>query len=62
MAGYDDESLDHVVRTARGSRNNIILFDGRDISLLFEGSIGLIDGLTAKIDAGEQEGRMWHRL
>jgi Restriction endonuclease len=62
MAGYDDGVLDHVMKTARGSRNNIILFDGRDISLLFEGSVGLHDALTAKIDAAEQEGRMWHRL
>jgi hypothetical protein len=62
MAGYDENVLDHVVRTARGSRNNVILFDGRDVTLLFEGAIGLEDGLTAKIDAAEQEGRMWRPL
>jgi hypothetical protein len=39
-----------------------VLFDGRDVALLFEGSVGLVDALTAKIDAAEQEGRMWHPL
>ncbi len=62
MAGYDDAVLDHVIKTARGSRNNIILFDGRDVSLLFEGTVGLVDALIAKIDAAEQEGRMWRPL
>jgi len=62
MAGYDDDVLEHVIRTARGSRNNVILFSGRDVALLFEGNVGLEDALTAKIDAAEQEGRMWHAL
>jgi hypothetical protein len=62
MAGFDQAVVDHVVRVARGTKNNIILFDGRDISLLFEGSLGLVDALTAKVDAAEQEGNMWHRL
>jgi hypothetical protein len=62
MAGYDEQVLDHVIRTARGSRNNIVLFDGRDVALLFEGGVGLVDALTAKIDAAEQEGRMWRPL
>jgi len=62
MAGFDQAVVDHVVRVARGTKNNIILFDGRDISLLFEGSIGLVDALTAKVDAAEQEGNMWHQL
>jgi hypothetical protein len=62
MAGFDQAVVDHAVRVARGTKNNIILFDGRDISLLFEGSIGLVDALTAKVDAAEQEGSMWRRL
>lgn len=62
MAGYDDHVLEHVIKTARGSRNNIILFNGHDVTLLFEGIVGLVDGLTAKVDAAEQEGRMWHPL
>lgn len=62
MAGYDDDVLEHVIKTARGSRNNVILFSGRDVTLLFEGNVGLEDALTAKIDAAEQEGRMWHPL
>lgn len=57
MAGYDTEVLDHFVRNSRGSRNNIIMFTGRDISQLFEGRIGLVDALTKKVDAAEQEGR-----
>lgn len=62
MAGYDEHVLDHVIKTARGSRNNIVLFNGQDIALIFEGNIGLIDALIAKIDAAEQEGRMWRPL
>jgi hypothetical protein len=62
MAGYDDDVLDHFIKTSRGSRNNVMLFNGRDVSLLFEGGMGLEDALTAKIDAAEQEGRMWHPL
>jgi hypothetical protein len=62
MAGYDQQVLDHVIRIARGSRNNIVLLDGCDVALLFEGSVGLVDTLTAKIDATEQERRMWRLL
>ncbi len=62
MAGFDQAVVDHVVRIARGTKNNVILFDGRDVSMLFEGGIGLVDALTAKVDAAEQEGDMWHRL
>jgi hypothetical protein len=62
MAGYDENVLEHFINTSRGSRNNVILFDGRDVSLLFEGGVGLEDALTAKVDAAEQEGRMWHPL
>ncbi|WP_404869340.1 hypothetical protein ACI1MP_22400 [Kitasatospora griseola] len=56
MAGFDPDVLDHFVRNSRGSRNNIIMFTGRDVSQLFEGSIGLVDALTKKVDAAEQEG------
>ena len=62
MAGYDDDVLKYFINTARGSRNNVILFNGSDVSKLFEGNIGLEDALTAKIDTAEQEGRMWHPL
>lgn len=62
MAGYGDDVLEHFVKTSRGSRNNVILFNGSDVSLLFEGGVGLEDALTAKIDAAEQEGRMWQPL
>lgn len=33
------------------------MFTGRDMSQLFEGRIGLVDALTKKVDADEQEGR-----
>jgi hypothetical protein len=59
MAGFDEAVVAHVVNVARGSRNNVILLDGRDITRLFEGGIGLIDLLTAKIDAAEHRGKMW---
>jgi hypothetical protein len=62
MAGFDQAPLNHAMHVARGARNNVVLFDGRDITLLFEGSIGLIDALTAKIDAAEQTGKMWQPL
>lgn len=57
MAGFDDGVLEHFVRNARGSRNNIIMFTGGDITQLFEGRFGLQDALTKKVDAAEQEGR-----
>jgi Restriction endonuclease len=62
MAGYGDDVLEHFVNTSRGSRNNVILFNGSDVTLLFEGSVGLEDALSAKVDAAEQEGRMWRSL
>ncbi|UGQ14287.1 hypothetical protein LO772_12250 [Yinghuangia sp. ASG 101] len=57
MAGYDPGILDHFVRNSRGSRNNIVMFTGQDVSQLFDGRIGLVDALTKKIDAAEQEGQ-----
>jgi hypothetical protein len=57
MAGFDEGVLEHFVRNSRGSRNNIVMFTGRDITQLFEGGFGLQDALTKKIDAAEQEGR-----
>ncbi|MFD4906653.1 restriction endonuclease [Kitasatospora purpeofusca] len=56
MAGFDPDVLDYFVRNSRGSRNNIIMFTGQDISQLFEGNVGLVDALTKKVDAAEQEG------
>ncbi|WP_435241206.1 hypothetical protein [Streptomyces cucumeris] len=57
MAGYDAEILDNFVRNSRGSRNNVVMFTGSDVAQLFEGRIGLVDALTKKVDAAEQEGR-----
>lgn len=56
MAGFDEAVLEHFVRNSRGSRNNIIMFTGRDITLLFDGGFSLQDALIKKIDAAEQEG------
>lgn len=60
------------VRNSRGSRNNIIMFNGADITRLFDGHIGLEAtlikniGLEAvlikKVDAAEQEGRSLREL
>lgn len=41
MRGCDQDVREHLARTARGSRNNVILFAGRDISLLFGGNMDL---------------------
>ncbi len=57
MANYDPEILYNFVRNSRGSRNNIIMFTGADITQLFDGHIGLEAALTKKVDAAEQEGR-----
>jgi hypothetical protein len=57
MANYDLDVLDHFVRNSRGSRNNIIMFTGADITQLFDGHIGLEAALIKKVDAAEQEGR-----
>ena len=62
MAGFDANTVTHLVTTARGSKNNVILMDGQDLSAIFEGLYVLPDALTAKIDAAEQEGRPWHPL
>jgi hypothetical protein len=57
MAGFDTETIDNFVRNSRGSRNNILLFTGADITRLFDGTFGLVDALTKKVDAAEQEGK-----
>lgn len=62
MAGYDRNVIEHVMNISRGTRNNVVLVDGREIARLYEGGIGLIDLLTAKVDAAEQEGKMWLEL
>ncbi|MEV0623690.1 hypothetical protein AB0I81_60965 [Nonomuraea sp. NPDC050404] len=62
MAGFDDNVLNHAFQVARGTRNNLVLMDGRDIAQIFEGRFGLIDALTYKIDAAEQGGKMWQPL
>lgn len=62
MAGYDDNNLEHFLKMPRGGRNNIVLFDDRDLLTIFEGRVTLPDALIEKVDAAEQEGRPWHPL
>jgi Restriction endonuclease len=57
MAGFDEDVLEYFVHNSRGSRNNIIMITGADITQLFDGTFGLEDALTKKIDAAEQEGQ-----
>jgi len=62
MAGFDAQVLDHLFRTATGSRNNLILMDALDLVTVFDGRMSLTDALIAKIDAAEQEGKPWYAL
>ena len=56
MAGFNADVVRHLTNIVRGTRNNIIFVDGEDIARVFEGNVGLVDLLTSKIDAAEQEG------
>jgi hypothetical protein len=38
MAGFDDNTLDHLSNVARGSRNNLILMDRVDLLEVLEGA------------------------
>lgn len=62
MAGYDTNVLEHLLSVARGSRNNLVLVDGYDLTSMLEGRISVADGLIEKIDAAEQRGVFWHPL
>lgn len=62
MAGYDPHVLEHLLHVARGSRNNLVLVDGYDITAILEGRISVADALLEKIDAAEQRGVSWHPL
>ncbi|AEA29011.1 hypothetical protein Psed_6947 (plasmid) [Pseudonocardia dioxanivorans CB1190] len=62
MAGYDDNVLEHMVEVFRRSPNNLVLVDGQDLIMIFEGRLALVDALIAKIDAAEQEGKVWYPL
>lgn len=59
MAGFNRDTVDYFMRAARGSRNNLLLVDGQDLTLILEGSISLLDALDYKIQAASQEGRWW---
>jgi hypothetical protein len=62
MAGFDDNTLDHLFNVAGGSRNNLILMDRVDLLEVLEGRVTLDAAITAKVDAAEQEGRWWLQL
>ena len=62
MAGYDENVLEHMFEVSRRSPNNLVLVDGQDMVMIFEGRIALVDALIAKIDAAEQEGKAWYPL
>jgi hypothetical protein len=62
MAGYEDGTLEHLLYVAPNSRNNLVLVDGQDMIMIFEGRISVPDALIAKIDAAEQEGKAWYPL
>lgn len=62
MAGYDANVLEHLISVARGSRNNLVLVDGYDLTAILEGRISVADALIEKIDAAEQRGIYWHPL
>jgi hypothetical protein len=62
IAGFDDNVLEHLLRVARGSRNNLVLVDAYDLVSILEGRISLPDALAEKIDAAEQRGVFWHPL
>lgn len=57
MAGFDKDVLDHFGHNSRGSHNNIVMATGADLTQLFDGTLGLEDALTKKIDDAEQEGQ-----
>ena len=59
MAGFNPDTVDYFMRAARGSRNNLLLVDGQDLTLILEGNISLLDALDYKIQAASQEGRWW---
>lgn len=62
MAGFDEKVLDHIFRISRGTKNNLILMDKKDLIAILDGILTLKDALTAKVDAAEQEGKIWHPL
>lgn len=62
MAGFDDKVVGHFMGAARGTRNNLILVSGQDLSLIVEGHRSLLDALDYKIGKASQEGVWWAPL
>lgn len=59
MIGFDEDILDHFLNIARGTRNNVILMEGRELFVVVEGVASLPDILDHKILKAGQEGQMW---
>ncbi len=56
MAGFDMAVVNHFAGVARGTRNNLLLVDGRDLALILQGQVSLSDALDYKIRRASQEG------
>lgn len=62
MVGFDEDVVSHFMAGARGTRNNLILFDGQDLVAILEGSIELGEALDYKIGKAAQEAVWWAPL
>lgn len=62
MVGFNADTVSYFMNAARGSRNNLLLVDGQDVTLILEGHISLPDALDYKIQAASQAGRWWAPL
>lgn len=59
LAGFRQEVIDAV---SRGGRSNLILMDGQDLALIFEGQIPLVEALGLKTKKAAQEGVVFFSL
>ena len=62
MIGFDNDVVDYFMNAARGSRNNLILFDGRDIMAVLEDVADLRDALKYKVTMASQQAQWWAPL
>jgi len=58
MVGYRPEVVEQIVRVT----NRLILVDGQDLALVFDGQLSLTDALDIKIAKAAQEGRIHYSL
>lgn len=62
MADFDVDVVDYFMGAAPGGRNNLLLVDGQDVTLIVHGHFPLKDALDYKIQAASQENRWWAPL